>query len=550
MTKKIFRSTFFTSILVLISCFILIFGILYGFFEKQLETELENEASYISYAIEDTGEAFWDNFSSSNKRITLISPEGNVIADTTTNPQSMNNHADRDEFKKAQKLGSGTSVRYSDTLTEKTIYYAKQLPNGNILRISTTQYTIITIILGLMQPVILVLMLALILSLILSARVSKSVLKPINAIDLDNPEDCDTYDELSPLLHKIVNQRKTIDNQIAAAHHMQDEFKLITENMSEGFLVIDKEARLLSYNSAALKLLDAEKSEGSVLSLNRSEKFREAIKSALSGKRFESTMRHEENTYNIIMNPVCENGKIVGAVMVIIDITENVEREAIRREFTANVSHELKTPLTSISGFAELLMQGGTPDATVVDFSQTIYTEAQRLITLVNDIIKISELDEKSEHLVKERVDLFELSKEIIERLKISAGKKNISFNLIGEKAEITGVRQILDEMIFNLCDNAVKYNKEHGTVDITIEKSDSATTLSVRDSGIGIPASQQNRVFERFYRVDKSRSKAEGGTGLGLSIVKHGANYHNAKLSLESVPDKGTTVTIIFDNK
>ena len=549
MTKKIFRSTFFTSILVLISCFILVLGILYGFFEKQLENELASEANYIAYAIEDKGDAFFDNFASSNKRITLISPTGEVIADTMADPKNMDNHSDRAEFQKAEDTGSGTSVRYSNTLTEKTVYYATKLSNGNILRISTTQYTIVTIILGLMQPIIIVLMLALILSLFLASRVSKSVLKPINSIDLDNPEECDTYDELSPLLHKIVNQRKTIDSQIAAAHHMQDEFKLITENMSEGFLVIDKDANLLSCNSAALKLLDTQKSEGTVLSLNRSEKFREAITTSLSGKRFESVMRHEDSTYNLIMNPVCEDGKIVGAVMVIIDITENTEREAIRREFTANVSHELKTPLTSISGFAELLMQGGTPDSVVTDFSHTIYTEAQRLITLVNDIIKISELDEKDEHFVKEKVDLFELSKEIIERLKISAGKKNISFNLIGEKAEITGVRQILDEMIFNLCDNAIKYNKENGSVDIIIENSGSHISLAVRDTGIGIPSTQQNRVFERFYRVDKSRSKAEGGTGLGLSIVKHGTMYHNAEISLNSAPDKGTTVTLTFNN-
>lgn len=548
MTKKIFRSTFFTSIFVLISCFILILGILYGFFEKQLENELASEANYIAYAIEDKGNAFFDSFSSSNKRITLIAPSGDVIADTMANPQNMDNHSDRAEFRKALETGSGTSVRYSNTLTEKTVYYATKLSDGNILRISTTQYTIMTIILGLMQPIILVLMLALILSLFLASKVSKSVLKPINSIDLDHPEECDTYDELSPLLHKIVTQRKTIDSQIAAAHHMQDEFKLITENMSEGFLVIDKDANLLSCNSAALGLLDAQKNEGTVLSLNRSEKFRKAIATSLSGKRFESVMQHEDSTYNLIMNPVCEDGKVVGAVMVIIDITENAEREAIRREFTANVSHELKTPLTSISGFAELLMQGGTPDSIVTDFSRTIYTEAQRLITLVNDIIKISELDEKDEHFVKEKVDLFELSKEIMERLKINAGKKNISFNLIGEKAEITGVRQILDDMIYNLCDNAIKYNKENGSVDIIIEQSGPQIKLSVRDTGIGIPSTQQIRVFERFYRVDKSRSKAEGGTGLGLSIVKHGAIYHNAKISLDSIPEQGTTVTLTFN--
>ncbi|MBD9009698.1 MAG: histidine kinase [Clostridiales bacterium] len=547
MTSKIFRSVFFTSVLTLLASLVLVLGVLFGAFENQIEKELKSEAGYIAYTIENGDMDFFNRFSDSGKRVTLIDPNGEVIADTEADAGKMDNHSDREEVKEALKDGSGTNVRYSKTLTEKTVYYAQRLSNGTVLRVSTTQYTIITIILGLLQPLIFVLVIAMALSLFLSSKVSKRLVKPINSIDLDNPENCDTYDELSPLLHKIINQNRTIARQIEKARQVQEEFRLITENMSEGFLVIDKNTKILSYNSAALKLLDAEKAEDNVLTLNRTSGFIDAVTTALDGRRAENAMLHGDRTYNLIANPVFNSGEVIGAVIVIIDVTETAKREAMRREFTANVSHELKTPLTSISGFAELMKAGGIPEETVVDFSTSIYTEAQRLITLVTDIIKISELDEKSDRHDWEKVNLYELSRDVIKRLKISAEKKNVSFTLNGGDAEVYGVRQILDEMVYNLCDNAIKYNKEGGRVSVSVKDSDKGVTLSVSDTGIGIPQTQQSRIFERFYRVDKSRSKAEGGTGLGLSIVKHGAIYHNAEISVESEIGKGTKMTILF---
>lgn len=547
MTAKIFKSTFLTSVLVLIISLVLTMGILFSFFEGQIKKELQSEADYIEYAVTQHEEGFFKNFSSGEKRITLIGADGTVLEDTSANPAEMDNHADREEVKDALLKGSGTSVRYSKTLTEKTVYYARRMENGNVLRISTTQYTVMTVVLGLLQPLIYVLVLALILSFALSSRVSKSVIKPINEIDLDHPENSDAYEELTPLLHRILNQQKTIKKQLNEAKKHRDEFKLITENMSEGFLITDRDGRLLSCNSAALKLLDADENDGTVLSLNRTGDFRKTVHAALSGERAENTMTHGENTYNLIANPVFEGDKTIGAVIVIIDVTESRRRELIRREFTANVSHELKTPLTSISGFAELLSAGGVPEDTVTDFAKTIYTEAQRLISLVSDIIKISELDEKSVCYEKENVNITELSRDVARRLKMSADKKNVKIGISGEDISVYGVRKILDEMIFNLCDNAVKYNKEGGTVEIRVKKEDGKTALSVRDTGIGIAPSQQSRVFERFYRVDKSRSKAEGGTGLGLSIVKHGAMYHGAEIKLTSTPGEGTEVTVIF---
>ncbi len=547
MTSKIFRSSFFVSVAVVLASLVLFTGILYDYFENRIIDELKREEKYIEYAIQQSGEDFFGENPVGDARVTLISPDGTVKYDTTADEDTLGNHSDRKEFRDAMQVGSGTSVRYSKTLTEKTVYYAKKLDDGNVLRISTTQYTIITILLGLVHPMIIVLFFALILSLILSSRVSKSVLKPINDIDPDNPESVDTYDELSPLIRKIVHQKETIQNQLETARQKQEEFQLITENMSEGFLVIDNRTNLLSYNSAALKLLGADENDGSVLTLNRTENFREVIEKALGGERAQSNMTYEERTYNLIANPVMEDGRIIGAVIVIIDVTESEKREVLRREFTANVSHELKTPLTSILGFAELMKDGGTPEDTVKDFSASIYDEAKRLITLVSDIIKISELDEKDD-FARESVDLSALAAEVAERLKPSADKKNVTFKLSCESAEVFGVRQILDEMVYNLCDNAVKYNKDGGTVTVTVKKENGKAMLSVADTGIGIPPSCRDRVFERFFRVDKGRSKAEGGTGLGLSIVKHGAQYHGAEISLESETGKGTVITITFN--
>ena len=550
MLNKIFRSNFISTMIILLISFCLIFGVLFSYFESQMFSELQSEADYIAYAVKNEGVSYIENFDNDKKRITLVSADGTVLADTKAVVEDLENHADRKEIKDALEKGSGTSSRHSETLMQKTLYYAEKLDDGMVLRVATTQNSVLVILLGLLQPLIIVIVLSLLISLFLSHRLSKAIIKPINELDLDNPSANETYEELTPLLKKLSTQKKTINNQIKEAKQSREEFKLITENMSEGLLIIDKDANVLSYNQSAIRLLEIpEEQKGSVLTFNRSKGFRLAVEKALSGERCESNIAHEENSYELIATPVYVNDNIIGAVIVIIDVTESVKREQLRKEFTSNVSHELKTPLTSISGFAEIMKSGDVSQETVVDFSTSIYDEAQRLITLVSDIMKISELDEGTTIFEKEEVDLCELSKDIVKRLSSVADKRNITFNVIGESAVIVGTRKILDEMIYNLCDNAIKYNKDNGTVDVIINQSNNKTSLTVRDTGIGIPSHEQNRVFERFYRVDKSHSKLVGGTGLGLAIVKHGAAYHDAEVSLESIVDKGTTVKIVFEN-
>ena len=548
MNKKIFRSSMFTVFLVLIAAIVLIFGILFRFFERQIQTELANEAGFLALAVENEGISFFDGYDGRSNRVTLIDSTGTVLYDSAADADVLDNHAEREEVRAAMKDGKGISVRYSETLTEKTMNYAMRLTDGSILRVSTEQYTVITILMGMLQPILFIILVAMVLTLVLSSRVSRAIIEPINRLDLDVPENNEAYEELTPLLRKIAEQKETIGEQLADARKKQREFSLITENMSEGFLVIDQDAKLLTYNTAALKLLDiVPPADKSVLLFCRAKEFRDVISDALSGRRAENIMAREERSYSLIANPVFEQEKVIGAVVVILDITESEKRNALRREFTANVSHELKTPLTSISGFAELMKEGDVAPENVMDFSASIYGEAQRLITLVNDIIKLSELDGQSIPFESEPVDLYELSNEVISRLENEAGKKNIAMHLIGDRAEIMGVRKILDEMLYNLCDNAIKYNKDGGMVDIIVSQARDSVNVIVRDTGIGIPAAHQSRVFERFYRVDKSHSKKVGGTGLGLAIVKHSAMYHHARISMKSVVDQGTTVTVTF---
>ncbi len=549
MNEKIFRSTFLTAVVTLLASAALILWVLFGSFENQIQKELQSEANYIVHAVRNEGIGFFEEFPGTETRATLIASDGTVLADTEVEKEELDNHTDREEVREALETGTGSSSRYSDTLTEKTVYYAVRMEDGNILRVSTTQYTAVSILMDILRPFIVVLGLALIVSLLLSLRVSKSIISPINELDLDEPANNDTYEELTPLLRRIAQQKATITRQLNEAYQKQKEFRLITENMSEGVLVIDRQMNLLSYNAAALTLLGTEAEvTGSVLALNRSRVFRSVIEEALLGKRAESIMEQNGRSYSLIVNPVFEEEKVIGAVAMILDVTEDIKREALRREFTANVSHELKTPLTSISGFAELMKDGCLPEETVKDFSQSIYEEAQRMISLVSDIIKISELDEGQTTFEWETVDLCELAASTAASLKPAAEKRGITISLTGAAhAYIYGARRILDEMIYNLCDNAIKYNKENGTVDIHIEEFGETVKIAVSDSGIGIPVGDQKRVFERFYRVDKSRTREEGGTGLGLSIVKHGALYHNAEIVLESNVGSGTTVTILF---
>ncbi len=551
MNEKIFRSTFLTAAVTLLAGTAMLLWVLIGFFEGQLQTELKNEAAYIAIAVERDGIDSFSELPDGNARVTWIDSDGSVLADTQADSETLDNHAEREEVKEALQDGEGASSRYSDTLTEKTVYYAMRLEDGTVLRLSVTQYTVVQLLMEMTRPLLIAAGVALLLSLFLSMRVSDSIIRPINELDLENPSGNDTYEELTPLLRKLTQQKSTIQRQLADAYQKQKEFRLITENMSEGVLVIDQQMNLLSSNKAARRLLHAGEADmiGSVLILNRTRPFRTAIEKALGGQRAECRMEQGDSTYQLIASPVHEEARTIAAVVLLLDVTENVKRETLRREFTANVSHELKTPLTSISGFAELIAAGGMPEETARDFARSIYEEAQRLVTLVGDIIKISELDEKDSAIEKERVPLYDLCREAAERLRPEAEKHGISITLSGERdACVFGARKILEEMITNLCDNAVKYNRDGGSVGLLTETTeDGGVRVTVSDTGIGIPEEDQKRVFERFYRVDKSRSKAAGGTGLGLSIVKHGALYHGAEVQLESSVGKGTRVTITF---
>lgn len=550
MTKRIFRSIFFVSAIVLLAGLALIMGILYQYFDGQLQKELQNEADYLSAAVERLGVSALQEMERPKERITLIGQDGTVLFDSQTNISEMDNHSGREEIQEAFASGAGASVRYSKTLSERTVYYAKLLPSGQVLRVSSIQYTMFTLAGSMIHPILVIFVLLIILSAVFASRASKKIVAPINELDLDEPlEDEEAYDELAPLLSKIGHQKRTIEHQLSAAKRQQEEFALITENMQEGLLVIDKNTLLLSWNSSALRLLDAAgiRESQSVLVLNRSERFQQIVTGALEGRHTAETLRIQDRYCQVSANPVTRHGETEGAVLLLVDVTETMERECLRREFTANVSHELKTPLTSISGFAEIIKDGMVRKEDVQKFSGKIFEEAQRLIVLVEDIIKISQLDEGTQPYELQDADLYTMSGEILERLRPSADKRGIQLQLEGVHAVLSSVPVILDEILYNLCDNAVKYNRPGGSVTVTVEQDREKIALCVADTGIGIPAADLERVFERFYRVDKSHSKEIGGTGLGLSIVKHGAAYLGAEIQCDSTVGEGSVFTLTW---
>lgn len=549
MTKRIFRSILLVSIA---SCFVglaFVIGILYQYFDNQLMRELENSAYYLSIAVEHEGISALDDLPEGKERITIIDTDGTVLYDTSSNPATMENHNTREEVQEARENGSGKAVRQSNTLGHKNIYYALKLSNGQILRVSSTQYNVATLLLNLIQPILWVFALIVLLATIFSFRASKKIVEPLNKLDLNNPDINEPYEEIAPLLTKISRQKRTIRSQLSKAKRQQEEFSLITNHMEEGLLVIDKQTELLSYNNSALQLLGAKetKPQGSIFILNRSEPFRQVVNKALSGERTEAVLQINDLFYRLTGNPVFHHEEIEGAVLLLIDITEKMQREQLRNEFTANISHELKTPLTSISGFAEIIQNGLVLPEDIPKFAERIFTESQRLITLVSDIIKISQLDESVLPYEKETVDLYKTAKEILDRLTPAAEKMDVRLCIEQSSATLEIVKPIFEEVIYNLCDNAIKYNNRGGSVQVIIQQTDEITSIAVKDTGIGIPVSDQQRIFERFYRVDKSHSKEIGGTGLGLSIVKHGAAYLGADVKVTSTMGKGTTFTLIW---
>lgn len=556
MTKRIFGGAFIVSLVAIISAVAMVLGVAYTKEQQLFKRQLEQQAMLLAATMENTSpdddveslrKLSHDIHGTFENRITYIGQDGTVLFDNEADPATMENHLGREEVVAAKQSGTGTAIRESYTMSEMTVYCARVIGYGCIVRVAGTMDTVAARIAGMWWEVLLVVITAAMVSLGVAAIVARVVVKPINSIDLKNPDIGESYSEIAPLLHRISEQNHEIDQQIAELTRSRKEFSLITENMSEGFIIIDSRTEVLSYNTAALKILgsDFTGSSRSVLVLNRSEAFRSAVEDALAGKRSETDLTLSEKIYQVIATPAFTGSSVTGAVMIILDITEKEAREELRREFTSNVSHELKTPLTTIYGISDMLVGGIVKPEDIPGFAKNIRDEAGRMITLIQDILKLSQLDENTFSDQRERVDLYELAQSAAERLRPQADEKHVTISVTGERSEFTGIATVLEEMIYNLLDNAVKYNKQGGRADVDVRSSGDDIVVTVSDTGIGVPADSIDRIFERFYRADKSHSRKIGGTGLGLSIVKHGVSLHGGSITVKSSEGSGTTFTM-----
>ena len=548
MTKRIFRATLLVGVAVLIASLTLVMGALYSYFGRVQESQLRDELSLAAVGVEQNGMDYLKQLESDQYRITWLRADGAVLYDTQADAESMENHAQRQEVQQALATGEGESSRYSDTLLQKTVYYAKRLPDGTVLRLSAIRVTTGVLVLNMLQPILLVLAAALILSGVLASRLARRITEPLNRLDLEHPLENDTYEELAPLLRRMEHQRRQIDRQMDELRRRSEEFEQITGSMSEGLVLLDEAGVILSINPAARRLLDAaENCVGQdLLTVDRDVALSDALRQAAEQGHSEFRGQRNGREYQFDVTRIQSEGRTAGTVLLVFDVTERAFAERNRREFTANVSHELKTPLQGIIGSAELLENGLVKQEDVPRFIGHIRSEAQRLVTLIGDIIRLSQLDE-GEPMPAEPVELLALAREAAESLQSAAAARNVTITVEGEPVELTGVRRLLYEIVFNLCDNAIKYNTDGGRVQVTVTKENETAAVTVRDTGIGIPPDQQDRVFERFYRVDKSHSKASGGTGLGLSIVKHAVQYHHGAIHLQSEVGKGTEIRVTF---
>ena len=548
MTSKIFRSILSVAIAVLMASLVIITGVLYQYFGDVQESQLKDELSLASSATQQLGESYLEGLDSDRYRLTWVGPDGAVLFDSHADAATMENHASREEIREAFVSGTGSSVRQSSTLTEQTIYEAARLEDGSVLRISVSRATAFTLALGMLQPVAFVLVVAAALSAWLAHRMAKRVVEPLNNLNLEKPMENDAYEELSPLLHRIHAQHLEIKKQMRTLKHKQDEFDQITGNMKEALVLLDHTGRILSINPAAKKLFGAGASciGADFLTIDRKRNMRLALEAARVQGHADFRAKKNGREYQFDLSRIDSDGNSHGMVILAFDVTEQVNAEMHRREFTANVSHELKTPLQSIIGSAELMENGIVKEEDVPRFVGHIRKEASRLVYLIDDIIRLSQLDEGTE-MPHEDVSLRVLSEEVCETLADAATLKDVSLEVTGDDGMVNGVRRLLYEVIYNLCDNAVKYNKPGGSVKVSISQKPGEVLLCVQDTGIGISPEHQDKVFERFYRVDKSHSKQSGGTGLGLSIVKHAVQYHHGKITMESERDKGTTISVLF---
>ena len=550
MTKKIFQSILLVAGCVLLASLLIIVGFLYDYFGGVEKNQLRDELSLAAAAVEDGGTDYLSQLTADRCRLTWIAADGSVLYDTKTNAESLENHASRAEVSQALATGTGESTRYSSTLMEKTMYYAQRLDDGTVLRISISRATVGMIAVGMIQPLLIVLIVALILSGLLARRLSRRIVDPLNSLDLEHPLDNDAYEELSPLLKRIHHQHVEIQTQLRELREKTDEFTQITGSMREGLVLLDEHGSILSINAAAQALFgaDAQCVGRDFLTIERSHEISAAIQAAAADGHSEVRAERAGRVYQFDISRITSDGKFLGTVILAFDITEQEFAERNRREFTANVSHELKTPLQGIIGSAELIENGMVKPGDLPRFVGHIHAEAARLVTLIDDIIRLSQLDE-GDAMPTEPVDLLAVSQEAAENLHDVAAARDVMVSVTGQPAVLPGVRRLIYEIVYNLCDNAIKYNRDGGRVDVTVAADAGGSSITVADTGIGIAPEHQGRVFERFYRVDKSHSKASGGTGLGLSIVKHAVQYHHGRIELESTPGTGTTIRVVFPN-
>lgn len=549
MTKRIFRTIFAVAISIFLASALLFMTVLYEYFSGIGQKQLRVQIDLASQGVEREGIDYLQSLNVKDYRITWIGTDGKVLYDSISNADEMENHFERKEVKEALSEGYGASSRYSSTLTQRYLYGAKRLSDGTVIRLSVAQNSLLILTLGMLQPIIVIFIIAIILSIFLASRLSKKIVKPLNEINLDKPLDNDGYDELSPLLRRIDAQQKEIGRKSDELKQKQNEFEVMTSSMSEGIILLNRKGTILSINKAAVKLFGTDRFcvGEDIVSINRSLELADLLNKAKNGKHSERVVELGIGRYQMMASPVISNDTVSGIVLLILDVTEKEKAEQLRREFTANVSHELKTPLHTISGSAELLANGMVKPEDIPVFSNRIYSEAQRMIQLVEDIIRLSHLDEGAEDMKWDTVNLYAVAEDTVKLLADEAKSKGIKFELYGDAVSINGIRQLLQEIVYNLCDNAIKYNRRDGSVSVEVKDMGDAAMISVSDTGIGIPAEHQNRIFERFYRVDKSHSKEIGGTGLGLSIVKHAAKLHNAEIILHSIVNEGTEITIKF---
>ena len=548
MTKRIFRSIFAVAAVVLLASFVLITGVLYEYFSNKQMDQLNMQTHLAAQGVESAGADYFNDMNIDGCRITWIAADGTVLFDSQAQQSGMENHADREEVQQALKTGHGESMRYSTTLMERQLYSADRLPDGSVVRISDMQYTPLTLILGMIHPVIIIALLALLLSLLLASRMSKRIVKPLNELSLDNADKIETYPELEPLTDKLRSQQNQPE-QFKEYRRRRDEFEAATGNMTEGLVLLNEQGSVLSINRSATHILDISRYciGKDICAVSAVPQLRELSEKALGGEHCEAHACLGGVSYRLYASPVTSGDKVTGAVLLMLDTTEKEQAEQLRREFSANVSHELKSPLHTISGCAELLANGIVKPEDVPHFLSQIRSEAKRMIALIEDIIKLSHLDEGAEDMQREDVDLLAVARRQADNLSQAAESAQVSLSVSGESAVVNGIPQLLDAIVHNLSENAIKYNRPGGFVKVNVRREGGSALLTVEDNGIGIPPEQQERIFERFYRVDKSHSKEVGGTGLGLSIVKHAAALHNAKINVVSAPGKGTVITVAF---